>query len=100
MLEHSYLHAVFKVRRFPFSAFSLTLAIVETLRTNIVSWYIEILSKYYTRGKLYTCTATYKKIQLGKFKIQALTEVNTWGILIYFFQKWQWSRKYKLTSFK
>ena len=68
LLEDSYLHAVFKVRKFLFSAFSLTLEIVKTLRTNIVSWYIEICSKYYTIGKLYTCTATYKKSSLGNLK--------------------------------
>ena len=68
LLEDSYLHAVFKVRRFLFSAFSLTFEIVETLRTNIVSWYIEICSKYYTIGKLYTCTAKCKKFSLGNVK--------------------------------
>ena len=59
LLEDSYLHAVFKVRRILFPAFLLTLEIVETLRTNIVPWYIEICNKYYTLGKLYTCTAIY-----------------------------------------
>ena len=68
LLEDSYLHAIFKVRRILFSVFSLTLEIVETLRTNIVFWYIEICSKYYTLGKLYTCTAIYKKSSLGNLK--------------------------------
>ena len=68
LLEDFYLHVVFKVRRFLFPAFSLTLENAETLRTNIVSWYIEIHSKYYTGGKLYTCTATYKKSSLDNLK--------------------------------
>ena len=45
LLEDSYLHAVFKVRRFLFSAFLLTLEIGETLRTNFFSWYIEIYNE-------------------------------------------------------
>ena len=52
MLEDSYLHAVFKVRRFLFSAFLLTLEIVETLRTKIFSWYIEIYNASYTKASL------------------------------------------------
>ena len=70
LLEDSYLHAVFKVRRFLFSAFSLTIEIVETLQANIVSWYNEICSNYYIIGKLYTCTAAYKKSSLGDLKFK------------------------------
>ena len=68
LLEDSYLHAVFKVRRFLFSAFFLTLEIVETLRTKIFSWYIEIYNESYTEEKLYSCATTYKKFSLGNLK--------------------------------
>ena len=54
--------------KIPIFSISLTLEIVETLRTNIVFWYIEICRKYYAIGKLYTCTATYKKFSLGNLK--------------------------------
>ena len=68
LLEDSYLHAVFKVRRILFSAFLLTLEIVETLRTKYLSWYIEIYNESYTKEKLYSCPATYKKFSLGNLK--------------------------------
>ena len=68
LLEDSNLHAVFKVRRFLFSAFLLTLEIVETLWTKFVSWYIEIYNESYSKGKLYSCAATYKRFSLGNLK--------------------------------
>ena len=66
--EDSYLHAVFKVRRILFSAFLMTLEIVETLRTKYLSWYIEIYNESYTKEKLYSCAATHKKFSLGNLK--------------------------------
>ena len=68
LLEDSYLHAVFKVRRILFSGFLLTLEIVETLRTKFFSWYIEIYNESYTKEKLYSCAATYNKFSLGNLK--------------------------------
>ena len=86
LLEDFYLHAVFKVRIFLFSVFSLTLEIVETLRTNIVSWYIKICSKYYTSAKLYTCTAIHKKSSLGNLKSSVDGSKHIGSFNIFFFK--------------
>ena len=58
----------FQSPKIPFLAFFLTLEIVETLRTKIFSWYIEIYNESYTEEKLFSCATTYKKFSLGNFK--------------------------------
>ena len=99
LLEDFYLQAVFKVRRFLFSAFLLTLEIVETLRTKIFFWYIEIYNKNYFKEKLYSCSATYKKFSVGNLKARLWRNKTHWEFLTYFFKKFQWSRKDKMTCF-
>ena len=60
----AFLNVVLEARRFQFSAFSLTLENEETLRTKIMSWYIEIC----TNELLCSCTVLCKKFSLAYLK--------------------------------
>ena len=40
----------------------------KTLRAKFFSWYIEIYNESYTKEKLYSFAATYKKFSLGNLK--------------------------------